>query len=99
MNAVTQTKNHITKGSIFDDLGFSNEQAENLKVRAKLMQELTQIIKETGETQSDIAKRLGVTQSRISDLMCGKIQKFTIDNLVNMMSKSGYSVEINTKVA
>ncbi len=90
---------HTTKGSIFDDLGFSNEQAENLKVRAKLMQELTQIIKETGETQNDIAKRLGVTQSRISDLMRGKIQKFTIDNLVNIMSKSGYRVEINTKVA
>ena len=99
MNATTHTSNHITKGSIFDDLGFSNEQAENLKVRAKLMQELTQIIKETGETQNDIAKRLGVTQSRISDLVRGKIQKFTIDNLVNMMSKSGYRVEINTKVA
>ncbi len=99
MNATTSTSNHITKGSIFDDLGFSNEQAENLKVRAKLMQELTQIIKETGETQNDIAKRLGVTQSRISDLVRGKIQKFTIDNLVNMMSKSGYRVEINTKVA
>ena len=71
MNTIT----HTTKGSIFDDLGFANEQAENLKVRAKLMQELTQIIKETGETQSDIAKRLGLTQSRISDLMRGKIQK------------------------
>jgi len=63
------------------------------------MQELTHIIKETGETQSEVAKRFGVTQSRISDLMRGKIQKFTIDNLVNMMGKSGYAVEIHTKVA
>ncbi|MEE9326435.1 MAG: XRE family transcriptional regulator [Cocleimonas sp.] len=56
-------------------------------------------MKDTGETQTEVAKRLGITQSRISDLMRGKIQKFTIDNLVNMMGKSGYGVEINTKVA
>ncbi|MEE9302908.1 MAG: XRE family transcriptional regulator [Thiotrichaceae bacterium] len=95
MNAIT----HTTKGSIFDDLGFSNEQAENLKIRAKLMQELTQIIQESYNTQSEAAESLGVTQSRISDLKRGKIQKFTIDNLVNMMSKSGYSVELCTKAA
>ncbi len=95
MNTVT----HTTTGSIFDDLGFSGEVAENLKVRAKLMQELTQIIKDTGETQTEVAKKFGITQSRISDLMRGKIQKFTIDNLVNMMGKSGYGVEIHTKVA
>ncbi len=95
MNTVT----HTTKGSIFDDLGFSDEVAENLKIRAKLMQELTQIIKDTGETQAEVAKRFGITQSRISDLMRGKIQKFTIDNLVNMLGKSGYGVEIHMKVA
>ena len=95
MNAVK----HKTTGSIFADLGFSGEDAENLKVRAQLMQELTHIIKETGDTQTEIAEKLGVTQSRISDLMRGKIQRFTIDNLVNMMSKSGYSVEFFTKVA
>ncbi len=95
MNAVT----HKTTGSIFADLGFSGEESENLKVRAQLMQELTHIIKETGDTQTEVAEKLGVTQSRISDLMRGKIQKFTIDNLINMMSKSGYSVEFTTKVA
>lgn len=95
MNAIT----HKTTGSIFSDLGFSGEESENLKVRAQLMQELTHIIKATGGTQTEIAEKLGVTQSRISDLMRGKIQKFTIDNLVNMMSKSGYSVEVTTKVA
>jgi len=99
MNATTDTGNHKTTGSIFDDLGFSSDLAENLKVRAKLMQELNHIIKETGETQAEVAKRFGITQSRISDLMRGKIQKFTIDNLVNMMGKSGYGVEIRTKVA
>lgn len=95
MNAIT----HTTKGSIFDDLGFTNEQAENLKIRAKLMQELTQIIQSSYSTQSEAAKNLGVTQSRVSDLKRGKIQKFTIDNLVNMLSKSGYSIELTTRAA
>lgn len=90
---------HTTKGSIFDDLGFSNEQAENLKIRAKLMRELIQIIQSSYSTQSEAAESLGVTQSRISDLKRGKIQRFTIDNLVNMLSKSGYRVELCTKAA
>lgn len=94
MNAVT----HKTTGSIFADLGFSGEESESLKVRAQLMQELNHIIKNIGETQTAIAEKLGVTKSIVSNLMCGKIQKFTIDNLVNMISKSGYSVEFITKV-
>ena len=77
----------------------SNEQAENLKIRAQLMQELTQIIQSSYSTQLEAAENLGITQSRVSDLKRGKIQKFTIDNLVNMMSKSGYSVELCTKAA
>ena len=94
MNSIT----HTTTGSIFDDLGFTDEHAENLKIRAQLMQQLTQIIKDTFNTQEDAAISFGVTQSRISDLMRGKIQRFTIDNLINMMNKSGYSVELKTKL-
>jgi predicted XRE-type DNA-binding protein len=94
MNSITHTT-----GSIFNDLGFTDEKAENLKIRAQLMQQLTQIIKDTFNTQADAAISLGVTQSRISDLMRGKVQRFTIDNLINMMNKSGYSVELKAKLA
>lgn len=90
---------HATKESIFDDLGVTDDEAENLKIKAQLIQQLTKIIKDTFRTQADAAISLGITQSRISDLIDGKIQKFTIDNLINMMNKSGYSVELKTKLA
>jgi predicted XRE-type DNA-binding protein len=88
-----------TKGSIFDDLSVTDKEAENLKIKAQLMQQLIKIIKDTFNTQADAAISLGIEQSRLSDLMGGKIQKFTIDNLINMMNKSGYSVELKTKLA
>jgi predicted XRE-type DNA-binding protein/uncharacterized protein (DUF4415 family) len=94
-NSVT----HTVKGSVFDDLSVTDKEAENIKIKAQLMQQLTQIIKDTFSTQADVAISLGIEQSRLSDLMDGKIQKFTIDNLINMMNKLGYSVELKTKLA
>jgi len=90
---------HATNKNIFDDLGFDDEEAENLKIKAQLMQQLTQIIKDTFNTPEDATIILGIEQSKISNLMDGKIQKFTIDNLINMMNKLGYSVELKTKLA
>lgn len=93
------TITHKTTCSIFDDLGFKEAEAANLKIRAQLMQELNQIIKDRYKNQSEAAEQLGVTQSRISDLSRGKIQRFTIDMLINMLSKSGRNIEITTKAA
>jgi len=85
---------HITTGSVFDDLGFDRVEAENLKIRSSLMQKIEEHIKDKNLTQEAAASLMGVTQPRISDLVCGKIDKFTIDMLVNMLSKANIAVSL-----
>ena len=85
---------HITTGSVFDDLGFDRVEAENLKLRASLMQKIEEHIKDKNLTQEAAASLMGVTQPRISDLVRGKIDKFTIDMLVNMLSKANIAVSL-----
>jgi len=86
--------NRITTGSIFDDLGFSETESENLKIRAGLMRAIEKYIEDNKLTQASAAKLMGVYQPRISDLLQGKIDKFTIDMLVNMLAKAHVSVSL-----
>lgn len=85
---------HITKGSIFDDLGFDEAESENLKIRSSLMRAIEKYIQDNKLTQQAAAELMGVYQPRISDLLQGKIDKFTIDMLVNMLSKAHVSVSL-----
>jgi predicted XRE-type DNA-binding protein len=78
---------------VFADLGFSPEEAENLKVRSQLMMELDTLI--AGMTQVAAAELLGVSQPRVSDLKRGKIGLFTIDALVNMLASAGVELRIS----
>jgi predicted XRE-type DNA-binding protein len=79
-------------GNIFLDLGFEPGEAANLLMRADLMMELEAIVKERRLKQKDAAKLFGVSQPRISDLLRGKTETFTIDSLVNMLGNAGYRV-------
>ena len=87
-------KNHVTKGSVLDDLNLSKEEAQNLKIRAVLMRELEHQIKLNQWTQKEAAQKLNVSQPRISNLIKGKIELFTIDMLVNMLTKCGVPVSL-----
>ncbi len=86
-----------TKGSgnVFVDCGFPPAEAENLRIRAKMMMALTGYIEERTITQSRAAKLMGVSQPRISDLVRGKIGLFTIDTLVNMVTAAGLKVNVD----
>lgn len=83
-----------SSGNVFIDLGFSPEEAAILSMRAALMVELGQVIKERGWTQTAAASALGVSQSRISDLMRGKWDKFSLDMLITLATKAGRKVEL-----
>ena len=87
----------VTKGSenIFVDCGFLPTEAENLRIRAKMMMALTGYIQERKITQSRAAAIMGVAQPRISDLVRGKIGLFTIDTLVNMVTAAGLKVDVD----
>lgn len=87
-------KPHVTKGGVFDDLGFNNTEASNLKIRAALMRAIEEELDKKHMTQSQASKLLGVTQPRISDLKRGKMHLFTIDMLVNMLTRLGKPVHL-----
>ncbi len=83
-----------SSGNVFSDLGFSEDEAENLKIRADLMIELTKLIEAQGLTQVAAAELLGVTQPRVSDLMRGKIDRFSVDSLIEMLGHAGACVSV-----
>ncbi len=84
-------------GNVFVDIGFPPLEAQNLRVRADLMIELIRIVRSRKLTQAAASKLFGVTQPRVSDLMTGKIERFSIDALVEMLARAGRRVEIKTR--
>ena len=88
------TKIRRSSGNVFRDLGFSAEEATHLKIRSDLMIRLSQLIDDRGLTQAQAAQLFGVTQPRISDLVRGKIDRFSIDTLIAMLGHAGVGVQI-----
>ena len=80
--------------NVWDAIEDNPAQRENMKVRSALMTVLTDFILREGLTQAQAAKKFGVTQPRISDLMRGKIDLFAIDTLVNMLGAAGLHMEM-----
>jgi predicted XRE-type DNA-binding protein len=87
---------HVTPadGNVFADLGFPPAEAENLLLRSELMTALMRIIERRRLTQTQAAKLFAVTQPRISDLNRDKIDRFTLDALVNMLAHAGVKVRL-----
>lgn len=83
----------LAQDNIFADLGFSEDEAVNLKIRADLMLTLRSFIKAKGWTQKDAASFFDETQPRISCLMNGDIKRFSVDKLLLMLSKAGMEVK------
>lgn len=83
-----------SSGNVFADLGFASEEAQNLKLRADLMIEVAKLIETQGLTQAAAAALLGVTQPRISDLVRGKIDRFSVDSLIEMLGRAGATVSL-----
>jgi predicted XRE-type DNA-binding protein len=81
-------------GNVFADLGFAPEEAALLAMRSELMNELRTIIAERGWTQVAAAKQLGISQSRVSDLVRGKWQLFSLDMLVTLAERAGRRVRL-----
>jgi predicted XRE-type DNA-binding protein len=81
-------------GNVFRDIGFSRKEAEHLRVRADLLIDLQAAIKARGLTQAAAAKILGVHQPRVSDLMRGRIELFSIETLIDLLSRLGLSVKL-----
>jgi predicted XRE-type DNA-binding protein len=79
---------------VFLDLGFSPEEAAVLKLRSDLMCDLREYIEKAGLTQAQAAGLLGITQSRVSDLVRGKWEKFSLEMLITLVARTGRKVEL-----
>ncbi|SQI44132.1 Uncharacterized conserved small protein [Leminorella richardii] len=100
---------HITPpgGNIFADLGFAQREAEalhadslreienTLAIKEALMEEITAWIVDNGMKQADVAAVLHISRPRVSDVVNKKTGKFTIDALVNMLSRIGKPVRVS----
>jgi predicted XRE-type DNA-binding protein len=89
-------KEKITRssGNVFTDLGFPPEEAAILAMRADLMAQLRLALEKRDWTQDEAAKVLGISQSRVSDLMRGKWDKFSLDMLVTLATRAGLHCEL-----
>ena len=83
-----------SSGNIFVDLGFDPAEAAVLQLRANLMGDLRLYIEKQKLTQAQVAKRLGIAQSRVSDLVRGKWDKFSLEMLITLEARLGRTVRI-----
>ena len=86
-------------GNVFRDLGFGAKEAEHLLARADLMIRLQKEITSRGLKQKEVAKILGVTQPRVSELLRGRIQLFSCDTLIDMLASVGVVVRLGFKLS
>ena len=79
--------------SVWDALEDSPAEAANMKARSGLMIAIREVVEGWQLTQADAARRLGVTQPRLNDLLRGRIDKFSLDALMMLATGAGLTVE------
>jgi len=89
-----ESKISPSSGNVFSDLGFDDAEAQVMALRADLMAQLTKQIASRKMTQVTASKLLGVSQGRVSDLTRGKVDKFSLDALVQFAAKLGKPASI-----
>jgi predicted XRE-type DNA-binding protein len=85
---------HITKGSIFDDLGLSTQDALEAKVKADIWRDLLAHIEKRGMDQASLAHSLKVHQPDVSNLMRGKLSKFSTAKLITFAVRLNLGVQV-----
>ncbi len=82
------------KSNVFEQIGFSPEEAALLKMKSELHSQIMKAIKKRGYTQADLQKRLDEPQPRVSDLTTGKISKFSLETLITYADALGLHPQI-----
>ena len=90
-----ETDYEVTEGNVFAALGL--DQPEELLARAKLLHRVSSLIKNSGLSQQEVAKKLGITQPKVSMLVTGRLSEFSTDSLLHYLSVLGCEIEIRVK--
>ena len=88
-----------TYANVWDALADTPQEAANLKVRSELMGQIAAFVRERGWTQVEAARRCGVTQPRLNDLLRGRLSRFSLDALVNIAAALGCRVHVGLEAA
>jgi predicted XRE-type DNA-binding protein len=80
--------------SVWDAIESSPVKAANMKARSDMMLAIRQTVESWQVTQAAAAKRLGLTQPRMNDLVRGRIAKFSLDALINVATRAGLSIRV-----
>lgn len=83
------TRRTKSSGNVFLDLGFDPAEAEVMQLRAMVMIRIEQHMQKQGWTQAEAARRLGITQPRVSRLVRGKAEDFSLDMLLTLAARAG----------
>ena len=84
-------------GNVFADLGLPD--AEKLKIKTGLVIEIRKAMKSRRLTQQEAAKRMGVTQPKVSDMMRGDLSNLSERKLMDCLTRLGYDIEIKVRPA
>jgi predicted XRE-type DNA-binding protein len=85
--------------NVWDALGFDALETASLKARSDLMIRIEQTVRAAGWTQVEAARRCGISQPRMNALLRGKIEKFSLDALVDIATSLGFKVSVEIKAA
>lgn len=85
----------VTEGNIFADLEL--DQPEELLARSKLLYEAGELVQRSGLSQKEVAKKLGITQPKVSMLISGRLSQFSTDSLLHYLTILGCKVEIRVR--
>ena len=88
---------HRGSGNVFADLGLAD--AEKLKIKTGLVIEISKAVRSLGLTQQDAAKRMGITQPKVSDMMRGDFTNLSERKLMDCLTRLGYDIEIKVRPA
>ena len=94
MKRTAHTRITLGSGNVFLDLGFPPHEAAVMLLRCELAEALRRWMEREGHTQAQAAKRLGVAQPRISEIVRNKVDKLSLDYLVGLCTKAGVSVGV-----
>lgn len=88
---------HHGSGNVFADLGLPD--AEKLKIKTGLVIEIRKAMRNLGLTQQEAAKRMGITQPKVSDMLRGDFTNLSERKLMDCLTRFGYDVEIKVRPA
>jgi predicted XRE-type DNA-binding protein len=88
-----------TFANVWDALEDSPEDAATMTMRSNVMIAIKDEVRRWNTTQARAARRLGITQPRLNDLLHGKINKFSLDTLMTLATRAGLKVKIDVRSA